>query len=86
MDAFWTTGLPIYSIFPYPIIERYSPTSIPMPPYARELNRTENLIRQSGRIKTKLRKIMANYQLGRIDRQMRQRSWRFEQISDNKAK
>jgi len=86
MDAFWTTGLPIYSIFPYPIIERYSPTSIPMPAYVKELNGTENLTWQSNRIMTKARKIMANSRLGKIDRQMMQRSWRFEQISDNKGR
>jgi glycosyl transferase, family 25 len=86
MDAFWTTGLPIYSIFPYPIIERYSPTSIPMPPYVKELNGREKLVWQTKRILTKAEKITANFRLGKIDRQMMQRSWRFKQISDSKGK
>jgi glycosyl transferase, family 25 len=85
MDAFWTTGLPIYSIFPYPIIERYSPTSIPMPAYLRELNGTENMVWQTNRIRTKAQKIAANFRLGKIDRDMMRRSWRFKQISDNNA-
>jgi glycosyl transferase family 25 len=86
MDAFWTTGLPIYSIFPYPIIERYSPTSIPMPPYVKELNGREKLVWQIKRILTKAEKITANFRLGKVDRQMMQRSWRFKQISDSKGR
>lgn len=82
MDAFWTTQLPIYSIFPYPIIERYSPTSIPMQPYVKELNSSENLIWQRNRAITKAKKISANVGLRGIDRQMMQRSWLFRQISD----
>jgi GR25 family glycosyltransferase involved in LPS biosynthesis len=83
MDAFWTTRLPIYSIFPYPIIERYSPTSIPMPPYVKELSSRENLVWQRNRAITKASKISANVGLRKLDRQMMQRSWRFRQISDS---
>jgi glycosyl transferase family 25 len=32
LDRFWVSKLPIYAIFPYPAIESFSPTSIPLPP------------------------------------------------------
>jgi glycosyl transferase family 25 len=82
MDRFWDLGLPIYSIFPYPIIERYSPTSIPMPPYVRELGRWENLVWQFNRTIAKLKKIRGNIALRSADRRMQRESWRFRQISD----
>jgi glycosyl transferase family 25 len=82
MDRFWDLQLPIYSIFPYPIIERYSPTSIPMPPYVRELNAWENLVWQFNRTIAKLKKIRANVALRAADRRMQQERWRFQQISD----
>jgi glycosyl transferase family 25 len=84
MDRFWTLQLPIYSIFPYPIIERYSPTSIPMPPYVRELNSRENLVWQCNRTITKAKKICANIALRATDRRMNRESSRFRQIFDAK--
>jgi glycosyl transferase, family 25 len=84
MDSFWNLQLPIYSIFPYPIIERYSPTSIPMPPHVKELSGWENLVWQCNRTITKLKKIYANMVLGATDRRMKQESWRFRQIYDAK--
>jgi glycosyl transferase family 25 len=85
MDAFWSTQLPIYGLFPYPIIERYSPTSIPMPAYVKELNGRESFIRFFNRTITKARKIIANSRLRNTDRQMMQKAWRFQQISGRKA-
>jgi glycosyl transferase, family 25 len=86
LDAFWTTQLPIYSIFPYPIIERYSPTSIPMPPYKWEFHGLETLIWLGNRTLAKASKVYSNIRLKKIDRQMVQKSWCFQQIIDNKAK
>ena len=85
MDAFWITQLPIYSIFPYPIIERYSPTSIPVPASVKELSSWETLIRWRNRAAAKLRKIGANFALRGADRHMRHKSWHFRQIFDAKA-
>lgn len=85
MDEFWITQLPIYSIFPYPIIERYSPTSIPVPASVKELSSWETLIRWRNRAAAKLSKIGANVALRGADRRMQQRSWRFHQIFDAKA-
>jgi glycosyl transferase, family 25 len=86
MDRFWSLELPIYSIFPYPIIERYSPTSIPMPAYVQERSRWENLVWQDNRTVTKVQKIYANIKLRSADRRMRRQSWYFRQIFDVKAK
>jgi glycosyl transferase, family 25 len=86
MDRFWSLELPIYSIFPYPIIERYSPTSIPMPASVKERSRWENLVWQSNRTVAKLRKIYANIKLRGADRRMQRESWHFRQIFDIKAK
>ena len=81
MDRFWNLPLPIYSIFPYPIIERYSPTSIPMPPDVRELTILENLQWYGNRTITKAKKIRANFALRTSDRRMKREAWRFQQIS-----
>jgi glycosyl transferase family 25 len=86
MDRFWELQLPIYSIFPYPIIERYSPTSIPMPAYVKELSGWENLIWQYHRVITKAKKIFANIMLGSTDRRMKRESWNFRQIFAAKSK
>jgi len=86
MDKFWVTQLPIYSIFPYPIIERYSPTSIPMQPAMKELSGRETLIRFANRAIEKARKIGGNLALRALDRDMQRKSWRFRQIFDAKAK
>ena len=86
MDEFWITQLPIYSIFPYPIIERYSPTSIPVPASVKELSSWETLIRWRNRVAAKVSKIGANVALRGADRRMQQQSWRFRQIFDAKAK
>jgi glycosyl transferase family 25 len=85
MDQFWITQLPIYSIFPYPIIERYSPTSIPVPASVKELSSWETLIRWRNRVAAKLRKIGANVALRGADRHMQHKYWRFRQIFDAKA-
>jgi glycosyl transferase family 25 len=85
MDRFWTQQLPIYSIFPYPIIERFSPTSIPMPPDERELGGWKNLVWQYNRTITKVKKIWANIALRGADRRMKRDSWRFRQIFSAKS-
>jgi glycosyl transferase, family 25 len=86
MDKFWTTQLPIYSIFPYPIIERYSPTSIPMQAAMKELSGRETLIRLANRVVEKAKKVGGNLALRAMDRDMQRKSWRFRQIFDAKAK
>jgi GR25 family glycosyltransferase involved in LPS biosynthesis len=80
MDAFWKTELPIYSIFPYPIIERYSPTSIPVNESRSELTGSEKLQRLANRVIAKGRKVASNIALRSSDREMQQKSWRFRQI------
>ncbi|HTO66312.1 MAG TPA: glycosyltransferase family 25 protein [Bradyrhizobium sp.] len=86
MDEFWKTELPIYSIFPYPIIERYSPTSIPVNEYRGELTGSEKLQRLANRVIAKARKVARNIALRSSDRQMQQKSWRFRQIHTAGAK
>ena len=80
MDEFWKTQLPIYSIFPYPIIERYSPTSIPVNKSRSELSPSEKLQRLANRAIAKGRKVAGNIALRGSDREMQQKSWRFRQI------
>ena len=80
MDEFWKTQLPIYSIFPYPIIERYSPTSIPVNESRSELSLSEKLQRLANRAIAKGRKVAGNIALRGSDREMQQKSWRFRQI------
>jgi glycosyl transferase, family 25 len=80
MDSFWKSGMPIYSIFPYPIIERYSPTSIPIPPDSGELNYLDKVIWNYNRLIAKTRKLWTNWMLSAKDRQMRRKSAAFRQI------
>jgi glycosyl transferase family 25 len=80
MDRFWETGMPIYSIFPYPVIERYSPTSIPIPPHEGALQGWEKLANYYDRAISKARKIHANRRLVSADAQMRRQMPGFTQI------
>jgi glycosyl transferase, family 25 len=82
LDSFWKTGLPLYSIFPYPVIERYSPTSIPILDGRIELDAPERLARIVHRIITKARKTWANILLRNEDGRMRRRLGPFQQIFD----
>lgn len=82
MDAFWQTGLPIYSIFPYPVIERYSPTSIPIPPSANDLGMIGLACLYARRMGRKLRKIIRNWSLRSTDEAMRKKFDHFSQILD----
>jgi glycosyl transferase family 25 len=81
LDSFWITKLPLYSIFPYPVIERYSPTSIPIPPASKELNSAQQLVRLSQRVVNKMEKVAANQMLTAADRRMRQKLGGFQQIT-----
>jgi glycosyl transferase, family 25 len=80
MDSFWKIPLPIYSIFPYPIIERFSPTSIPMASYGREFTLPERWRFKTRRMITKVQKMWANAALRKTDRGIRERAGRFRQI------
>ncbi|QDL98017.1 glycosyltransferase family 25 protein [Rhodopseudomonas palustris] len=80
MDSFWITRLPIYSIFPYPVIERFSPTSIPMPADTVEVRGLDRLVWQGARVINKARKIRTNARLRKSDESLRQRHWQFRQI------
>jgi hypothetical protein len=82
MDAFWRSGLPIYSIFPYPVIERYSPSSNLIPPHSGELDARQRLARFSNHVIDKSKKIWANIALKAQDRRMRQEIGGFRQIFD----
>ena len=82
MDAFWETGSPIYSIFPYPVIERYAPTSIPIPPIGTELGKMGLAYLYSGRLARKCRKIVQNWSLRSTDKAMQKKFDQFSQILD----
>ncbi|MGU3496063.1 glycosyltransferase family 25 protein [Xanthobacteraceae bacterium A53D] len=81
MDRFWETGLPLYSIFPYPAIERYVPTSIPIPSGRAPAGpRGEWWKWQANRVASKARKAWAHQQLGARDDRMRTQMPAFAQI------
>ena len=82
MDAFWQTGLPIYSIFPYPVIERYAPTSIPIPPSTNALGPTGLAHLYAGRLGRKYQKIMRNWTMRSADKMMQRKLEDFSQILD----
>ena len=83
MDAFWRSRLPIYSIFPFPVIERYSPSSNLIPAHTGgELGIREQLARFCNRAVNKTRKVLANIALRGSDRRMKHTIGDFQQILD----
>ena len=79
-DRFWETGLPLYSIFPYPVIERFVPTQIPIPDTGVRLSKGEKWDYNFRRSINKIRKIRANRKLVRADARMRSAVPCFHQI------
>jgi glycosyl transferase, family 25 len=80
MDHFWKTGLPIYAVFPFPVIERFSPTSIPMQ-NGGGLSRAEWRARTINRVRNKLLKINENRKLVSVDNQFQRNALAFKQIN-----
>jgi GR25 family glycosyltransferase involved in LPS biosynthesis len=83
MDSFWRTGLPIYSIFPFPIIERYSRSQnlIPGPPA--HISAADRLSRLYIRAVNKMKKQLANARLKSADRKMKKSGEAFQQVFDD---
>lgn len=79
MDYFWRTGLPIYSVFPFPVIERFTPSSIPILP-ATALEPKVRFAWNRTRIANKLRKWRANARLASKDSQIRNAALDFQQV------
>lgn len=82
LDSFWRTRLPIYSVFPFPIIERYSRSQNLIPPYVDRLDSYDRLFRFYTRAANKAKKARANIDLIATDRRMRREGAAFKQIFD----
>jgi glycosyl transferase, family 25 len=83
MDRFWDTGLPIYSVFPYPVIERFAPTSIPIPSGEGGIRtRAERLRWDFHRAERKFRKMRADRKLSKKDDRLRRQMPEFRQIGN----
>jgi glycosyl transferase, family 25 len=80
MDYFWKTGLPIYAVFPFPVIERFSPTSIPIQ-NGGGLSRGEKGAYTISRVRNKLLKINENRKLASVDNQFQRNALAFKQIN-----
>lgn len=81
MDRFWDTGLPLYSVFPYPVIERFAPTSIPIPTGGAGIRtRAERLRWDFHRAGRKFRKMRADRKLSDEDDRLRREMPDFRQI------
>lgn len=81
MDRFWETGLPLYSLFPYPVIERFIPTSIPMANEAESvLSRLEKFRWDLHRASRKFMKRRADMKLRTMDASLRAKMPAFQQI------
>ena len=79
MDSFWQLDLPVYGIFPYPAIERYSLSQIPVPE-PDVLSARERRIWTGNRVLQKARKMSANVALRRADARVRAAAGHFRQI------
>lgn len=82
MDRFWRTGLPVYSVFPYPVIERFSPSTIPIPRTLAAVL-TDRFARSVDRWTNKISKIATNLRLADTDRKMKKAGWSFKQVDDS---
>lgn len=79
LDEFWKTGLPLYSIYPFPVLERFSPSSVPINEIV-PLNLRDRLGFFVTRVGKVLRKKGGSWRLRGRDRQMRARGQGFEQV------
>jgi glycosyl transferase, family 25 len=80
LDSFWRTGLPIHAVYPFPTIERWSPTSVPM--YGEgKLALRDRLAWFAHRARNKLRKAFANLQLRQSDKALHRSDQGFRQIN-----
>ncbi|KAA9009419.1 glycosyltransferase family 25 protein [Histidinibacterium aquaticum] len=78
-DEFWKTGLPIYALFPFPVIERFSPSSNSIGPDS-EFTASGRARLLAHRVARKLRKLRANLALTGADARFRRTALGFEQI------
>ena len=79
MDAFWKTGLPLYAVFPFPIIERFAPSTIPMQDPG-QLSQSESRAWVARRIHNRLSKLKENSRLRASDRSFQRAAMAFKQI------
>jgi glycosyl transferase, family 25 len=80
LDSFWRSRLPIYSIFPFPFIERYSPSSNMIPPHPEGLGLSTEAFRFCHRVINKAKKTWANFALASADRRMQDKIGKFRQV------
>jgi GR25 family glycosyltransferase involved in LPS biosynthesis len=80
LDSFWRTRLPLYSIFPFPVIERFSPSQNLIPSERHQIDRWEWVLSFCSRAANKTRKTWANLRLASTDRQMKKDGAAFKQI------
>jgi glycosyl transferase, family 25 len=86
MDNFWITKLPLYAVFPYPIIERFSPTQIPIPDRFEPMSRADMVRFNLHRVARKSRKIVENLALTTRDRALAGTLASFHQIYQEDVK
>ena len=79
LDEFWKTGMPLYTVYPFPALERFSPSTVPINDIE-PLNRTDKIGFLKTRVRKKLQKIGENRRLRRRDREMRARDKGFSQV------
>lgn len=83
LDSFWRTRLPLYSIFPFPIIERFSRSQNLIPSSdAQRVGSWGRVLRFCSRAVNKTRKVWANAELVSTDRRMKREGAAFKQILD----
>jgi GR25 family glycosyltransferase involved in LPS biosynthesis len=82
LDSFWRTQLPLYSIFPFPIIERFSRSQNLIPSVTHRVRSWEWVLMFRSRAVNKTRKVWANVELASTDRQMKREGAAFRQILD----
>lgn len=73
MDRYWVNGLPTYALYPYPVVELNSPSTVPKGTAAGEkLSPKQKVLRILFRLQTKLRRTYANRLLRSRDRKIYQ--------------
>ncbi len=82
LDQFWKTGLPIYAVFPSPVIERFSPSSIPMQ-RAEPTSLSDKVVLTARRTGRRLQKLRKNIALRGRDREIRDTALDFVQVGQD---
>ncbi|MBI1340167.1 hypothetical protein GC169_08165 [bacterium] len=79
IESFWKYRIPIYGIHPYPVIERFTPSTLHRK-FREPLTPAERLRSMAGRLSEKMKKIVANRMFHSEDQRLRRLTHEYTEI------